>query len=426
MGALEGGHRADHRLDPVELTLVEVVELGGHLAHARHHLEHRLQRAHPLDRGHLLEEVVEGEVLLGEELALHLLGLAALEGALGLLDERQDVTHVEDPAGHAVGVEDLDVLGLLAGGGEHDRPPRRARDGQRGTTSGVTVELRQDDTGEVDALGEGPRGLDGRLADHRVDDEEDLVGLDRRADVGGLLHELGVDGEAAGGVDDDDVVVLGLRVADAGTADRDRVTEGAGALARLEDRVVAAGVAALRREDRDARTLTGHLELGDGIGALQVGRDEQRGVALLLEPGAELAGEGRLAGALEAGQHDDRRRPLGELDRAGVATEDRHELVVDDLDDLLGGVEGLAHLRAGGTLAHRGGELLDDRQRHVCVDERHPDVPDGLVDVGLGQAPLAAEVLEGRGQAVGQAGEHPAKVICPRRSLRHCLRHTRR
>ena len=51
-------------------------------------------------------------------------------------------------------------------------------------------------------------GGDGVLADHRVDDEQDLVRLDRVADVGGLLHQLGVDAEPAGGVDDHDVVLL--------------------------------------------------------------------------------------------------------------------------------------------------------------------------------------------------------------------------
>ena len=101
-------------------------------------------------------------------------------------------------------------------------------DRQRRATAGVAVELGQHDTGEVDALLEGLGGLDGGLADHRVDDEQDLVGLDRRADVGGLLHQVGVDGEAAGGVDDDDVVLLAAGLLDAGARDGDRVAEGCG------------------------------------------------------------------------------------------------------------------------------------------------------------------------------------------------------
>ena len=97
MAALEGGHRTHHGLDPVELILVQGVELLSHLTHARHHLEHCLERAHLLDGRHLVQEVIEGEVLVLQELAGHLRGLIAVEGLLRLLDQGQHVTHVEDP-----------------------------------------------------------------------------------------------------------------------------------------------------------------------------------------------------------------------------------------------------------------------------------------------------------------------------------------
>ena len=55
---------------------------------------------------------------------------------------------------------------------------------------------------------EGLGGVDRGLADHGVDDEQDLVGLDRGANVRGLLHEVLVDRQAAGRVDDDDGVAV--------------------------------------------------------------------------------------------------------------------------------------------------------------------------------------------------------------------------
>jgi hypothetical protein len=136
-------------------------------------------------------------------------------------------------------------------------------------------------------------------------------------------------------------------------------------------------VAALGCEHRHAGALAHDLQLGHRVGALEVRRHEQRGVALLLEPVAELARERRLTGALQADQHDDRRRVLGELDRTGRPAEDRDELLVDDLDDLLARVERLMHLGAEGPLAHLGGELPYDGQRNVRIQQRHPDVPDG-------------------------------------------------
>ena len=51
-----------------------------------------------------------------------IVGLLVLgDRLLGALDQRQHVAHAEDPRRHAVGVEDLERVELLAGRGEHDR-----------------------------------------------------------------------------------------------------------------------------------------------------------------------------------------------------------------------------------------------------------------------------------------------------------------
>ena len=53
----------------------------------------------------------------------------------------------------------------------------------------------------VERLGDADRVLTG----HRVDHEERVVGLHRLVDLADLLHHLGVDRQAAGGVDDQHV-----------------------------------------------------------------------------------------------------------------------------------------------------------------------------------------------------------------------------
>ncbi len=389
VGALRGRHRLDDRLDPVDLALVEVLELVAELPHAGEHPEHLGQRAHLADLHHLLEEVVEGELAVALELGRRLGRLVGVEGLLGLLDQGEQVTHVEDARGHPVGVEQVEVGELLARGGEHHRLAGHLRDRQRGTTTGVTVELGEDDAVVPDAVEERLRGVDRVLADHRVDDEEHLVGGHRVADVGGLLHQLLVDAEATGGVDDDHVVQRAPRLLDRATGDADRVTD---------------AVARLGREDGDAGPLAVDLELLDRVGSLQVGRDEHRALALVLQPQRELRGERRLSGALEAGQHDHGRRGLGEAQPAGLAAEDRDELLVDDLDDLLGRVQRLADLGAPGALLDRRDEVLDHGQRHVGLEQGEPDLARGGVDVRLGQLALAAEVLEGVGEPIRERG----------------------
>ena len=63
-------------------------------------------------------------------------------------------------------------------------------------------------------------------------------------------------------------------------------------------------------EDGDAGLAAEHPELLDGGRTLEVGTDQQRVATLLLEPAGQLGRRGGLARALQAGQQDDRRRPL--------------------------------------------------------------------------------------------------------------------
>ena len=67
--------------------------------------------------------------------------------------------------------------------------------------------------------------------------------------------------------------------------------------------------------------------------------------------------------------------------------EDRDELLVDDLDDLLGGVQRLGDLGAGRPLLDLRDELADHRQRDVRFQQRDPDLAGGGVDVRGGQPP---------------------------------------
>ena len=106
-----GRHRQDDRLEPVQLLLV-TWSWPSCLPTPGHHPQQVLQRAHLAHLLHLVQEVVERELLLAD-LPLELLGLALVHLPLGLLDERHDVAHPEDPLGHPVGVEALEVAELL-------------------------------------------------------------------------------------------------------------------------------------------------------------------------------------------------------------------------------------------------------------------------------------------------------------------------
>ena len=142
-----------------------------------------------------------------------------------------------------------------------------------------------------------------------------------------LGHQLFVDVQAAGGVDDERVAAH-----DDGFA--------AGFLGQALDERGAGGLALLVAFVEARLDLLGDdFELLARGGAVDVDRDEHGAVTALFEPGGELAGGGGFAGALQAGHENDGGRLGGEFEARRVFAEEGDQLVADDLDDLLGGRE---------------------------------------------------------------------------------------
>ncbi len=229
--------------------------------------------------------------------------------------------------------------------------------------------------------------VDRFLAGHRVDDEERLGGLERRAQVGDLRHQRGIDGEAAGGVDDDGVANLLAGGFQAGFGDG-------------EDRGAGGGA-----EDGHVQRLAEGLELIRGGRPVRVRGDEDRPTALLDHVAGQLGGAGRLARALQADEHDDGRIPR-QMEGSIAGGQERDQLLVDDLHDLLAGGQAVEDLGAGRALAHAGHEVLDDLEVDVRLEQRQAHLAHGGIDVGLADSPAARQGTEGLAQPLAQRVEH--------------------
>ena len=276
-------------------------------------------------------------------------------------------------------MEDVEVRQGLAVGREQNGLADHAGDRERRATARIAVELGEHHSVETDALVEGLRGVDGVLADHGVNDEQHLVGAGDCFDVGGLLHQHLIDAQPASCVDHHHVVETALRVFD-------------GPLGNLHR--IAHAVAGLGCEDMDPGPLPHDLQLVDRVGALQVTGDQQRTVLLGLQPARQLPCEGGLSSTLKTGEHDDGRRFLGEPDGAGLPTQDLDELLIDDLDDLLRGIERPADLDADAAFLDCRDELLDHPEVDVCLQQRDADLTHRGVDIRRGEAPFGPEALE--------------------------------
>ena len=208
-----------------------------------------------------------------------------------------------------------------------------------------------------------------------------------------LFHERLVDRQATGGVEDDDARPLLPRPGHAGTAHGDRIGDPVGGV------------------DRDAELPAEDGQLLDGGGTLEIGRHEHHAAPLLLEPPGELGAGGRLAGALQAAEHDHRRPPHLEVERVIDRPHEVDQLAVDDTDELLGRVEGLEDLRPDRPLHDLVEEAIDDVIGNVGLEERRAHRAEPLAHVRLGQLAPAPQGGEGTGQRGRERFEHDGSRV---------------
>jgi hypothetical protein len=88
------------------------------------------------------------------------------------------------------------------------------------------------------------------------------------------------------------------------------------------------------------------------------------------------------------------RRLVGGVDPGRAAAQHFHQLVMHDLDDLLGGVQPLEHVSAERLLLHRRDELAHDLQADVRFEQRDADLAQGNLQVVLGDFSPAPQLVE--------------------------------
>ncbi len=265
-------------------------------------------------------------------------------------------------------------------------------DRERHTALGIAIGLGQDDTGQRQCLTERCRCIDGVLARHAIDHEQRFPGTGRRVHGSGLLHHVAIDMQPACGIDDQHVGVRSPGLVQRTLDDGDRYLRGVAVAVQCTD-------------------LAGkRFQLQDRRGTMHVDADEHDALLVLLHDAlGKFCRRSRLAGALQAGEEYDHRRLRFEVERCVIAAEYRDELVVDDLDQRLPRCEAPGNLFAERSFPDALDERLDDGQRHIGFEQREPHLPQRILDIGLGEPPLAAEAARGIGQPPSEILKHGAQ-----------------
>ncbi len=228
-------------------------------------------------------------------LALEFARLLRVDGLLGLFDQAEHVAHAQNARDDAVGKKRLERVVFFAHAHEFHRRAGHLADRKRRAAARIAVQLGQDHARDAQPLVKFAGRAHRVLPDHGVGDEQNFRGIQLALELRKLVHQLVVDVQPARRVHQDHVARGKLGLAHRAAHDLQRL------------------VGARAGPDRRAGRF-GHLrELFARGGAVHVGRNHDRPMAMLAEPFAELAGGGRLARTLQAADQPHRRRTRRKL-----------------------------------------------------------------------------------------------------------------
>ena len=245
---------------------------------------------------------------------------------------------------------------------------------------------------------EGFGNLHGGLTGHGVGNEENFLRLHRGLEGFQLLHERFVHMQTAGGVEDEHGSLLGAGF----------LKSRAGNIHRRHGR--GGGIAG------HVELLRQHGELIDGRGPIHVGRHQIRPHLALAQEIGNFPGRRGLTRTLKAHQHDDGGFLPLQIQLGGLAAQERNQLVVHDLDDLLRGADALDDFLSEAFAAHILHKVLNDLEINVGFQERETHLAQAGLNVFLGQLALSAQIAEGGRKSVGKIFEHDSPTALPRRA----------
>ena len=179
----------------------------------------------------------------------------------------------------------------------------------------------------------------------------------------------------------------------------------------MPSRTACTGSRPLVGVDRDVDLRAELDQLLDRRGALEVGGDERGLLAVLREQQRELAGGGRLAGALEAGEQDHRRRRGEKASFDAPAPISSVSSSWTIFTTCWPGVRLLATSCAERALADARDELLDDLEVDVRLEQREADLAHRARDR------LLVERSARRGGRRGRSGACPKGCRTPQISV---------
>ena len=135
-------------------------------------------------------------------------GFFGLKGFPRLLDQCDDIAHPEDSSGYPLRVEFAQIVQLFAETHEFDRLASNSPHAERCTASAIAFHASQDDARYPDFAVEFACHVHGVLTCQAVDNEQCFIGFHGIPHRYDFVHQLVVDVEASGCIENQDVVAV--------------------------------------------------------------------------------------------------------------------------------------------------------------------------------------------------------------------------
>src|SRR5690625_505584 len=151
----------------------------------------------------------------------------------------------------------------------------------------------------------------------------------------------------------------------------------------------------MRRKDRDTSAFTVDLKLFYRVRALQVSCHQDRSVAFMFEVLRQLPSKSRLTGTLQTDQHDNCRWRLRKVQLSSFATKDFFQLILNNLHDLLAGVQSFRNFFAECAFLDLGNKLPHGWYGNVGIEQRTTNFARCCIDIRLCKPAFTTKVFEG-------------------------------
>ena len=181
-------HRINNSLNALECIVVDINILNG-FSYTRNHGSQFLQITHLLNLVNLSQEIIEIKLVFLNFL-LEAFRFFFIILFLCTFYQRYDITHTQDTVSHTSRVELIYGIQFLTGTHEHNRLVYYRTDRQGRTTTCITIQLGQYDTGEIQTFIKFTSCIYRILSGHGIYHKQCSIRIDSFLDGFNLVHHL--------------------------------------------------------------------------------------------------------------------------------------------------------------------------------------------------------------------------------------------